>query len=237
MSLRFLLLIACVSCLQVANGQDWKDIYRFAPAQTLNKIKFLDGQTGFTAGSLYNGSFENIHITHDGGKTWVNANSGYTAMRFMDIFIVDANTIYMSGNEGIVIRSIDGGVHWETLNTGTKEQLWGIHFLTKAIGVAVGSNGIIIRTINGGTDWEIIPSGISNLFYDVFFTPQGIGFASGSNALYKSTDMGASWNPVSQFPFQAPADWIRSIKMVNETIGYACADIGRIYKTIDGGDS
>jgi len=217
-------------------SQEWKDIYHFNPAQTLNKLKFLNDKIGFTAGSLYNGSYENIHITKDGGKTWTNANSGYTSMRFMDIFIQDQSTIFMSGNEGIIIRSIDGGTSWQTMNTGTTQQLWGIHFLNPDLGFAVGSYGTIIRTTNGGSDWENIPTGINNLFYDVFFTKQGIGFASGSNVLYKTIDNGESWQPVTDFPFQAPADWIRSIKMVNELIGYACADIGRIYKTIDGGD-
>ncbi len=232
----FLLLAAILCCTSSSFSQVWKDLYRFTPAQTLNKIKFLDAQTGLTAGSLYNGSYENIHITHDGGKTWSHVNSGYTAMRFMDIFILDAFTMYMSGNEGIIIQSIDGGQNWTTLNTGTKEQLWGIHFVNKQIGIAVGSNGIIIRTTNGGKDWSPVPSGIPNLFYDVFFTEQGIGFASGSNVMYKSIDLGESWQAVSSFPFQTPADWIRCIKMVNEKVGYACADIGRIYKTIDGGD-
>jgi len=217
-------------------SQDWKDHYHFNPQQTLNRIKFLDGMTGFTAGSLYNGSTENIHITHDGGKTWTDASSGYTAMRFMDIFIQDLSTIFMSGNEGLVIRSKDGGKSWQTMNTNTKEQLWGIYFTSAEIGFAVGSNGIIIRTKNGGNDWETIPTGINNLFYDVYFTPQGIGFASGSNTLWKTDDLGLSWYPIADFPFEAPADWIRCIKMVNEKVGFACADIGRIYKTEDGGD-
>ncbi len=217
-------------------AQDWKDVYHFNPSQTLNKLKFLNDQTGFTAGSLYNGSKENIHITHDGGKTWSNVSSGYTSMRFMDIFILDSSTIFMSGNDGIIIRSTDGGGSWQTMHTGITEQLWGIYFLNQNLGFAVGSNGTIIRSTNGGLDWESVPTGISNLFYDVFFTKQGIGFASGSNVLYKTIDNGDNWFPVTDFPFEAPADWIRSIKMVNENTGYACADIGRIYKTTDGGD-
>ncbi len=220
----------------ISYSQEWKDIYQFNPAQTLNKLKFLDAKTGFTAGSLYNGSTENIHITHDGGKTWSHASSGYTAMRFMDIFIQDQTTIFMSGNDGIIIRSKDGGKTWHTMNTGTNQQLWGIHFINPDSGFAVGSYGTIIKTTNGGSDWEPVSTGINNLFYDIFFTSKGIGFASGSNVLLKTNDQGETWAPVSYFPFEAPADWIRSIEMVTDLIGYACADIGRIYKTTDGGD-
>jgi photosystem II stability/assembly factor-like uncharacterized protein len=239
--LTYFLLITLTFCFfsypfSSSYSQEWKDIYHFNPAQTLNKLKFLDAKTGFTAGSLYNGSTENIHITHDGGKTWTNASSGYTAMRFMDIFIQDQSTIFMSGNDGIIIRSIDGGKSWQTMNSGTTQQLWGIHFLDKDLGFAVGSYGTIIKTTNGGSDWEPVSTGISNLFYDVFFNDKGIGFASGSNVLWKTDDYGEHWAPVTYFPFEAPADWIRSIKMISDLIGYACADIGRIYKTTDGGD-
>ncbi|MBK8483891.1 MAG: T9SS type A sorting domain-containing protein [Saprospiraceae bacterium] len=228
--------LICLLSATILFSQQWKDLYHFIPSQTLNKIKFYDNQFGITAGSLYNGSFENIHLTKDGGKTWKNSNSGYTSMRFMDIFIQDTSTLFMSGNNGIIIRSTDGGNSWKTMNTKTTEQLWGIHFIDANIGISVGSNGTILRSINGGTDWSLIQSGMQNLFYDVYFTKSGVGFASGSNVLYKSIDSGENWFPILDFPFESPADWIRSIKMVNEDVGYACADIGRIYKTMDGGD-
>ncbi|MEP7196253.1 MAG: YCF48-related protein [Saprospiraceae bacterium] len=221
----------------VSKAQGWKEIHRFNPQQTLQKVKFYNEKLGFTVGSLYNGSTENIHITRDGGKTWENASSGYTSMRFMDIFIQNSDTIFMSGNDGLIIRSYDSGKTWKTMTSNTKEQLWGIYFTDEKTGHAVGSNGIIIRTTNGGLDWNIVQSGISNLFYDVFFLSKEIGFASGSNVLMKTVDGGSSWNKVENFPFEAPADWIRCIKMVNSEVGYACADIGRIYKTLDGGES
>lgn len=218
-------------------AQEWTLLHQFNPAQTLQKIEFLNKDFGITVGSLYNGSTKNIHITRDGGKTWTDVSSGYTSMRFMDIAILNDSVMYMSGNNGIIIQSTDGGLNWKTLTTNVTEQIWGIHFVSPKIGYAVGSNGLIMRTANGGKDWEIRPSGTNHLFYKVTVTEAGVCFASGSNILLRSEDGGGSWNAVDFFPFEAPADWIRSIQFVNDQIGYACADIGRIYKTTDGGNN
>ncbi|MBK8954166.1 MAG: hypothetical protein IPM34_01230 [Saprospiraceae bacterium] len=216
-------------------SQEWKTIHQFNPPQTLQKIEFLNKDFGITVGSLYNGSTKNIHVTRDGGKTWNDVSSGYTSMRFMDIFFLNDSVVYMSGNNGIIIRSTDGGMNWKTLTTNVTEQIWGIYFSSAKIGYAVGSNGLIMRTTNGGNDWEIRPSGTNHLFYKVTVTPSGVCFASGSNILLRSEDSGDSWQAVDFFPFEPPADWIRSIQFVNDKTGYACADIGRIYKTTDGG--
>ncbi len=217
------------------HSQAWNDYYKFNPSQTLQKVRFYDRDFGLTVGSLYNGSTKNIHLTHDGGKSWEDVSSGYTGTRFMDIFFLNRDVIYISGNDGLILRSTDAGLHWTTLKTGTTEQLWGIHFQDSKVGIAVGSRGLILRTRNGGDDWETLNSGTINLFYDVSRTPGGIWFASGSNVLLRSENGGDSWEPVDFFPFEAPADWIRSMQFVNSNIGYACADIGRIYKTTDGG--
>ncbi len=238
MSCKSLIIIILLSISSTFSfSQKWEVIHNFSPQQTLQKVRFRNSQYGLTVGSLYNGSTKNIHRTIDGGKTWKDVSSGYTSMRFMDIFFVSDSVVYMSGNEGIIIRSYDGGLNWETMTTDTKEQLWGIHFISAKIGIAVGSNGKIIYSNNGGRNWEDVSPGKSNLLYDVTFNAEGVGFASGSNILWRSDDGGLSWNEVIDFPYESPADWIRSITFINEKLGFACADIGRIYRTTDGGDT
>ena len=78
-------LVVSLFWYSILNAQTWQEIKRFSPEQTLHSIDFLDGQTGYTVGALYNNSNYNIHRTIDGGKTWIDQNSGYTGMRFMKI--------------------------------------------------------------------------------------------------------------------------------------------------------
>lgn len=227
-------LFLCGSSLQ---AQDWREIQRFNPAQTIQKIRFLNSELGYCTSSLYNGSTMNIYKTTNGGLSFTPQNSGYSATRFMDIFILDEQTVWISGNEGLILHTRDGGLKWETQNSGTREQIWGICFTDEKHGHACGANGSLLRTTDGGQNWEQRPSGINNLFYAIYFIDGHKGFASGSNVLMRTDDGGENWYKVTGFPFSPPADWIRRIVFVDGQTGYACADIGRIYKTTDGGDN
>lgn len=218
-------------------AQDWREIQRFNPAQTIQKIRFLNSELGYCTSSLYNGSTMNIYKTTNGGLSFTPQNSGYASMRFMDIFIRDEQTVWICGNEGLILHTRDGGLKWETQNSGTREQIWGIAFTDDLHGHACGANGLLLRTADGGKTWEQRPSGINNLFYSIYFIDGQKGFASGSNVLMRTDDGGENWYKVTNFPFSPPADWIRRIVFADDRTGYACADIGRIYKTTDGGDS
>ncbi|MBK6574180.1 MAG: hypothetical protein IPG21_17225 [Saprospiraceae bacterium] len=77
-----------------ANAQSWKEITRFSPQQTIQKIRFLTSELGYCVSSLYNGSTMNIHKTTNGGLSWTDQSSGYSATRFMDIFILNEQTAF-----------------------------------------------------------------------------------------------------------------------------------------------
>ena len=236
MMCRFLLLIFLFNSY-ITLSQSWQIVKSFNPEQTLHSVDFLDGLTGYTVGALYNNSNFNIHRTTDGGKTWVDQNSGYTGMRFMKIWYQDRDICYMSSNDGIIIKTIDAGLTWKTLKTGTTEQIWGLYFTDKNTGYACGSRGLLMKTIDAGETWEILPNPKINLLQSIFFIDKNIGLAAGSNILLRTADAGVTWTEVKNFPYKAPADWLRKIVFPTSSIGYACADIGRIYKTTDAGES
>jgi len=72
---------------------------------------------------------------------------------------------------------------------------------------------------------------------DVFFVDALTGWAVGGGAktIYKTTDGGQNWN----LKFQSPAslDYLRSIEFVSATVGYVGSLNGRLYQTLDGGET
>ncbi|MBS1913041.1 MAG: hypothetical protein JST22_13725 [Bacteroidetes bacterium] len=98
------------------------------------------------------------------------------------------------GDHGIVIRSTDGGDHWQRLSTPTDRALWGVHFTDAMHGVAVGDSGIILRTSDGGTTWMPVPTGVQLGLRRVVFPTPSIGFAVGYfGVILKTIDGGLTW--------------------------------------------
>lgn len=60
-----------------------------------------------------------------------------------------ASTGYAVGDNGIVIKTTDGGTNWEYVNPGLSNILYDVSFSTEETGTIVGSNGLIINTTNG----------------------------------------------------------------------------------------
>lgn len=101
----------------ISYSQGWFVQTTFSPAQSLQVVRFVDANTGFTSAPLYNGSNFNIHKTTNGGLNWSDQNSGFTSMRWMAIWPVTSDTVFMSGNNGRIIRTVNGGTNWILLNT------------------------------------------------------------------------------------------------------------------------
>jgi photosystem II stability/assembly factor-like uncharacterized protein len=61
-----------------------------------------------------------------------------------------ANVIYVCGNDGMLLKSKDGGDTWDTTTVPTTLNLNAIYFFDEKRGFAVGDSGLILYTSSGG---------------------------------------------------------------------------------------
>jgi len=107
------------------------------------------------------------------------------------------------------------------------------------------STGGVHKTTNGGNTWSLIfNSTFGNELRSVGFFDSNVGILGTliqdtNRVLYRSTNSGSNWTPVSNITGQRP-EGICGISIVNENIAYACGKYygtGRIIKTTDKGNS
>ena len=103
-----------------------------------------------------------------GGISGTGQASG-TANLLFGLSFVDTNTGVTVGAEGTILKTTDGGSHWQPQTSGTANFLFGVSFSDVNTGTAVGSGGTILRTTNGGSSWDPQTNGLRCLFTALHF--------------------------------------------------------------------
>jgi photosystem II stability/assembly factor-like uncharacterized protein len=168
---------------------------------------------------------------------------------FRRILVQDQSLVYSIGDNGTLLKTINGGTSWETLQTGTTKRLFDIDFPIPATGYCSGADGLLLKTIDGGTTWIPLMTGTALQIRGISFLTPDAGFLAGSNAIdplsfggdqgiiLRTTDGGVSFNQV-----YSGNEAIQDIQMVSPTHGYAVCNgpfgsSARIVRTTDGGST
>lgn len=67
------------------------------------------------------------------------------------IQFTDNNTGYAVGNCGTIIKTMNGGITWSSLLSGTPNRLLSVWFTDSNTGFVVGDSGVILKTLNAET--------------------------------------------------------------------------------------
>ncbi len=120
----------------------------------LRAVYFVSADQGFAVGS--NGR-PTIWRSNDGGASWapVFAGSGASTVYLMDIDFTPENPFvgYAVGGDqwtdenGLIVRTTDGGASWQEEQSGRPYLLRGVHFPAETTGYACGSAGTMLKTI------------------------------------------------------------------------------------------
>ena len=126
---------------------------------------------------------------------WEILNSGISDRYLNSIFMISNDTGWVAGQDGIILKTTDSGITWNSQMSATNEWIYSIFFIDDQKGWATGQNGMIIKTTNGGATWTEISKFTSSWFFSVFFIDDDNGWVSGQNGLvYNTSDGGNSWN-------------------------------------------
>jgi photosystem II stability/assembly factor-like uncharacterized protein len=151
---------------------------------------------------------------------------------------VNSTTGWICGDEGTILKTIDGGLNWSNLVSGTTNYLLDIYFDNFNIGWMVGGNWItyqtlILKTTNGGINWISQVDSSGPLLYDLFFLDSLTGWAVGDYSLIlKTTNGGSNW--VKQYEGSWEPGFL-SVFFTDYENGWVVGWNGAMMRTYDGG--
>ncbi len=134
--------------LTTDTGVNWEftPFYLNTNEGRLHDCHFFDANNGFTAAAVWDGQGA-ISRTTNSGVNWITTLFPQ-ALSGMDF--PTAATAYAVGANGYIIKSVNGGLNWESQPSGTSGWLNDVSFANAEVGYVVGDAGLILKTTQGG---------------------------------------------------------------------------------------
>ncbi|MCU0431361.1 MAG: YCF48-related protein [Cytophagaceae bacterium] len=111
------------------------------------------------------------------------------------VSFVSEDTGYVCGNNGVILKTTDGGKTWNSLQSNTTNNLHRIKFTSSKIGYVVGNNRTLLKTTNAGQTWvSLMPIIPGEHFRSIQFFDDNNGIVAGFNSsVYFTTNGGGTW--------------------------------------------
>jgi len=159
------------------------------------------------------------------GIDFINADTGW---------VVGGKEVTSSTEEGVIMRTTDGGETWEVQKT-LADYLMSVDFINSREGWVVGHDGVILHTQNGGQTWMTQTSPISGLLTSVFFLDEHNGWVVSRDnwgEIIHTTNGGSIWT-LQDEPSQNP---FNDVFFINADTGWVVGMDSTILRTYNGGE-
>lgn len=200
-------------------------------------------KVSYTAGTVTSAegvaleSFSNREVVNlVGGTTgsWHVIASGVEENLYC-VHFANANTGYIGGGIGRIMKSVNSGLNWSTIPPFTYAELFTL-WATSPDVVHVGAWDTVYNSSNGGQSWNGVYINTVNFYVmDMQFHTSSLGYAFlQASAFMKTSDGGNSWGNITG---SGVIDDFLAGYMIDETNGFAVGGAGLIAHTTDGGQT
>jgi photosystem II stability/assembly factor-like uncharacterized protein len=162
------------------------------------------------------------------GLYWQFQPISLTNTELFSVHFPVKETGFVAAEGGIILKTRNGGAHWEQTHCGVQVNLYSIFFIDELTGWTVGENGTILRTNDGGNTWSQQSSGTGQAINMVRFLDTFFGYAVGNaGTILRTTDGGTNWEP----EWAPTANDLKSVFIWDSSHVYVCGEKNTILKS------
>jgi photosystem II stability/assembly factor-like uncharacterized protein len=186
-------------------------------------------------------NFLSVYAAPSDSVIWTQQQSG-VKVTLWQVKFADTLHGWACGDAGTMLRTADGGSHWQKAAAFTSRSISSICFTSRAVGWAVTDTAQIYKSTDSGATWTLQFSKQRAYFDDCLFFDDSTGFAAGSDMnganmynegiLYKTVNGGTTWTLAKSYLITI---WsISSLAFPDRRHGWALGDYD-LLKSTDGG--
>ncbi|WP_439892835.1 WD40/YVTN/BNR-like repeat-containing protein (plasmid) [Ralstonia sp. 25C] len=168
--------------------------------QPLFSVFFRNASEGWAVGL-----WSLVLHTSDGGRTWTTVTlpppegAKKADKNLYAIFPGKDDALFITSEQGVMLRSVNGGANWTYLQTGYKGSLWTGVTLKDGTVVAGGLRGSLLASSDNGTTWATAKSAMQSSITALAQVSGGTVVAVGlDGAVLKSNDGGKTFAGVNR---------------------------------------
>lgn len=217
------------------SGQSWEEVPT-ADFPVFTDIVFLDKNVGLATAQ------SSIYRTVNRGSDWLKVYENST-VNPEAISFADQNNGLVTGLFGLVLKTTDGGLHWNLQPSGYHCHLADVDMTDSNTAYAAGYMnqtdhlyGAILITHDGGISWDSIPTG-QLMCSSLSFPSKNAGYVFGAtlsgSVLLRTSDAGITWETSIQSSFAGT----NATSFIDAPRGFSVGQNGRIIRTIDYGQN
>lgn len=205
------------------NGLTWT--FKTPGSRSENGIAMLTKDYGYTLSGY------NIYRT----ANFFSSTTGYSlGYQFTDINIADSLNIYVSGYYNYLVRSVNGGSTWTTVNCG--KSITGLTMIdTTGYAISSTNRKDLYKTTDRGNTFSLVYT-FTGYLQKLVFSGRDSGFALvtdgfENNTIYKTTNGGSSWSAIRTDLH------LLALHQYQKTYIFAAGAGGRLSSSTNGGAS